>query len=59
MITAVNKEYVNPVGKSVPRIDGKGIVTGQTKYAFDISFPNMLVGKNAAQSPPPCPYPQY
>ena len=39
------KEYVDPVGKSVPRIDGKGIVTGQTKYAFDISFPNMLVGK--------------
>ncbi len=45
MITTINKEYVNPVGKSVPRIDGKGIVTGQTKYAFDISFPNMLVGK--------------
>ncbi|OGX26067.1 MAG: hypothetical protein A3D10_06565 [Omnitrophica WOR_2 bacterium RIFCSPHIGHO2_02_FULL_48_11] len=40
-----NKAYVNPVGKSVPRIDGKGIVTGQTKYAFDVSFPNMLVGK--------------
>ena len=45
MATAVNKEYVNPVGKSVPRIDGKGIVTGQAKYAFDVSFPNMLVGK--------------
>ena len=39
------KEYVDPVGKSVPRIDGRGIVTGQTKYAFDVSFPNMLVGK--------------
>jgi len=45
MATMVNKEYVNPVGKSVPRIDGKGIVTGQTKYAFDVSFPNMLIGK--------------
>lgn len=45
MATTFNKEYVNPVGKSVPRIDGKGIVTGQTKYAFDVSFPNMLIGK--------------
>jgi len=41
----VDKKYVNPVGKSVPRIDGLGMVTGQTKYAFDVSFSNMLVGK--------------
>lgn len=41
----LNKEYVNPVGKSVPRIDGKGMVTGQAKYAFDVSFSNMLIGK--------------
>lgn len=40
-----NKDYTNPVGKSVPRIDGRGHVTGQTKYAFDVSFPNMLIGK--------------
>lgn len=40
-----DKKYVNPVGKSVPRIEGKGIVTGQLKYAFDVSFPNMLIGK--------------
>lgn len=45
MKTPINKEYINPVGKSVPRIDGRGMVTGQTKYAFDVSFPNMLVGK--------------
>ncbi|MFA5060313.1 MAG: molybdopterin cofactor-binding domain-containing protein [Candidatus Omnitrophota bacterium] len=45
MSTAINKEYINPVGKSVPKIDGKGIVTGQIKYVFDVSFPNMLVGK--------------
>jgi len=38
-------QYVDPVGKSVPRIEGKGIVTGQTKYVFDLSFPNMLIGK--------------
>src|SRR3989338_7581097 len=47
-----NKEYVNPVGKSVPRIDGRGIVTGQTKYAYDVSFPNMLVGKMIRSSIP-------
>ncbi|HBR15549.1 MAG TPA: 4-hydroxybenzoyl-CoA reductase subunit alpha [Candidatus Omnitrophica bacterium] len=41
----VNKNYTNPVGKSIPRIDGRGIVTGQTQYAFDVRFPNMLVGK--------------
>src|SRR3989338_10650399 len=49
MVTSVkktfSKEYVDDVGKSVPSIDGRGIVTGQTKYAFDVSFPNMLVGK--------------
>ncbi len=41
----INKDYVNPVGKSVPKIDGKGIVTGQIKYVFDVNLPNMLVGK--------------
>jgi 4-hydroxybenzoyl-CoA reductase alpha subunit len=45
MKSSEKKEYVNPVGKSVPRIDGLGMVTGQTKYVFDVSFPNMLVGK--------------
>ena len=29
----------------MPRIDGKGIVTGQTKYAVDLNFANMLIGK--------------
>jgi len=37
--------YVDPVGKSVPRIDGKAKVTGEAKYVFDINLPNMLVGK--------------
>ncbi len=45
MSVTVKKEYVNPVGKSVPRIEGKAAVTGQLKYAFDVSFPNMLIGK--------------
>jgi 4-hydroxybenzoyl-CoA reductase alpha subunit len=38
-------DIVNPVGKSVPRIDGEGLVTGQTKYTFDMTLPGMLVGK--------------
>lgn len=47
-LTAKSKyadQYVDPVGKSVPRLEGKGVVTGQLKYAFDLSFPNMLIGK--------------
>jgi len=46
------KTNLDPVGKSVPRIDGKGIVTGQTKYVFDVSFPNMLIGKMIRSSHP-------
>ena len=38
-------QYVDPVGKSVPRIEGRGIVTGQLKYVFDVQMGNMLVGK--------------
>ena len=52
MKIAVKQEHVNPVGKSVPRIDGKGIVTGQIKYAFDVSFPNMLIGRMIRSSVP-------
>ncbi|MEK7084419.1 MAG: hypothetical protein AAB932_04255, partial [Patescibacteria group bacterium] len=43
--SSADKTNVDPVGKSVPRIDGRGMVTGQTKYVFDVSFPNMFVGK--------------
>jgi CO/xanthine dehydrogenase Mo-binding subunit len=32
----------NVIGHSVPRRDGTGHVTGQTKYVDDISFPDML-----------------
>lgn len=45
MKTPILRQYVDPVGKSVPRIDGQGMVTGQTKYVFDLGFPNMLIGK--------------
>ncbi len=37
--------YVNPVGKSVARIDGRGLVTGQAKYVYDLKLPGMLTGK--------------
>ena len=29
----------------MPRIEGRGIVTGQLKYVFDVQMANMLVGK--------------
>ncbi len=45
MPKSIDKKYTDPVGKSVPRIDGKGMVTGQAKYVYDIGFANMLVGK--------------
>jgi 4-hydroxybenzoyl-CoA reductase subunit alpha len=52
MIVSAKKEHLNPVGKSVPRIDGRGIVTGQTKYVFDLKFANMLIGKMLRSSQP-------
>jgi CO/xanthine dehydrogenase Mo-binding subunit len=33
------------VGKSLPRIEGYGKVTGQTKYAADLEFPGLLWAK--------------
>ena len=35
----------NPFGKSVPRVDALGKVTGELKYADDLSFTNMLHAK--------------
>jgi len=45
MANQPNNKYMDPVGKSVPRIDGKGLVTGETKYTYDIKMPDMLFGK--------------
>ncbi len=42
---AETKRFYNPVGKSVPRIDGRGLVTGESKYTFDMKFAGMLIGK--------------
>jgi 4-hydroxybenzoyl-CoA reductase subunit alpha len=39
------KRFLNPVGQSVPRIDGRGLVTGESKFTYDMRFNGMLVGK--------------
>ncbi len=41
----MSKKTMSPVGKSVPRIDGRQKASGEAKYAFDLKLPNMLVGK--------------
>lgn len=46
------KQFLNPVGKSVPRIDGRGLVTGQAKFVFDLKLSNMLVGKMLRSTEP-------
>ena len=33
------------VGKALPRIEGYGKITGQTKYAADLAFENLLWAK--------------
>jgi len=38
-------ETYTVVGKSIPRVDSRAKVTGEAKYAADLSFPGMLVGK--------------
>ena len=40
------------IGKSLPRIEGEGKVTGQTKYAADLPFENLLWAKVLRASVP-------
>jgi CO/xanthine dehydrogenase Mo-binding subunit len=40
------------VGKALPRIEGEGKVTGQTKYAADLPFENLLWAKVLRASAP-------
>jgi CO/xanthine dehydrogenase Mo-binding subunit len=40
------------VGKALPRIEGYGKVTGQTKYAADLEFPELLWAKVLRSSVP-------
>jgi CO/xanthine dehydrogenase Mo-binding subunit len=35
----------NIIGKNVPRVDARGKVTGQTKFAGDLRLPGMHYGK--------------
>lgn len=39
------QEQFSVVGKSVPKVDAVAKVTGRAKYAGDLKFPGMLVGK--------------
>jgi CO/xanthine dehydrogenase Mo-binding subunit len=48
----MSKEILNVVGKSVPRRDGLGHVTGKTIFVNDINFPDMLFLK-MVRSPVP------
>ena len=40
------------IGKALPRIEGEGKVTGQTKYAADLPFKNLLWAKVLRASVP-------
>ena len=40
------------VGRSVPRKDGLGKATGETRYADDLSFPGMLYGRTIRSTIP-------
>src|SRR5919204_6307498 len=42
----------NAVGRSVPRKDGIGKATGQARYADDLRFPGMLLGRTVRSSVP-------
>lgn len=42
----------HPIGKSVPRKEGRKKVTGQALYVDDISFPEMLYGATVRSSVP-------
>ena len=37
------------IGKTLPRVEGYGKVTGQTKYAADLPFEGLLWAKGAAR----------
>ena len=45
-----NIYVTHPIGKSIPRKEGRKKVTGQALYVDDLSFPEMLHGVDRAQS---------
>jgi CO/xanthine dehydrogenase Mo-binding subunit len=48
----VDVENTKWVGKSIPRKDGRGKVTGETKFFSDMALPNMLYAKVARSKYP-------
>jgi len=48
----VNREETKWVGKSIVRKDGRGKVTGETKFFSDMALPNMLHAKAARSKYP-------
>jgi len=48
----VDVEKTKWVGKSIPRKDGRGKVTGETKFFSDMTLPNMLYAKVARSKYP-------
>jgi len=52
MIAPETLEKTRWVGKSIPRKDGRGKVTGETKFFSDMALPNMLYAKVARSKYP-------
>ena len=50
--TIVSSENTKWVGKSIPRKDGRGKVTGETKFFSDMALPNMLYARVARSKYP-------
>ncbi len=45
VVTQVEREKFNLIGKPTSRVDGREIVTGRASYTHDLSFEGMLIGK--------------
>ncbi len=52
LILASAQSNNHPIGKSVPRKEGRKKVTGQALYVDDISFPEMIYGTTVRSSAP-------
>jgi CO/xanthine dehydrogenase Mo-binding subunit len=50
MAPSMSNQNNHPIGKSIPRKEGRKKVTGQALYVDDLSFPNMLHGVTVRSS---------